>query len=104
MRHAHLCGGGGVAGLVCAGPAALSDARPGSWSRETGGSDHLLQLLHHPDQHSDSVGILRGCHAAKSGMGAVALPAVCAGPTAVYIAIVGMVYQLLLRQLWNPQG
>jgi hypothetical protein len=23
---------------------------------------------------------------------------------AVYIAIVGMVYQLLLRQLWNPQG
>ena len=24
--------------------------------------------------------------------------------TAVYIAIVGMVYQLLLRQLWNPQG
>jgi hypothetical protein len=24
--------------------------------------------------------------------------------TAVYIAIVGMVYELLLRQLWNPQG
>jgi hypothetical protein len=24
--------------------------------------------------------------------------------TAVYIAIVGMVYQLLLRHLWNPQG
>jgi hypothetical protein len=24
--------------------------------------------------------------------------------TAVYIAIVGMVYQLLLRRLWNPQG
>jgi hypothetical protein len=24
--------------------------------------------------------------------------------TAVYIAVVGMVYQLLLRQLWNPQG
>ena len=24
--------------------------------------------------------------------------------TVVYIAIVGMVYQLLLRQLWNPQG
>ena len=24
--------------------------------------------------------------------------------TAVYIAIVGMVYQLLLRQLWNPRG
>ncbi len=24
--------------------------------------------------------------------------------TAVYIAIVGIVYQLLLRQLWNPQG
>jgi hypothetical protein len=24
--------------------------------------------------------------------------------SAVYIAIVGMVYQLLLRQLWNPQG
>ena len=24
--------------------------------------------------------------------------------TAVYIAIVGMIYQLLLRQLWNPQG
>ena len=24
--------------------------------------------------------------------------------TAVYIAIVGMVYQLLLRQLWNPKG
>jgi hypothetical protein len=23
---------------------------------------------------------------------------------AVYIAIVGMIYQLLLRQLWNPQG
>jgi hypothetical protein len=30
-------------------------------------------------------------------------PAVQAA-TAVYIAIVGMVYQLLLRQLWNPQG
>ena len=26
------------------------------------------------------------------------------GGTAVYIAIVGIVYQLLLRQLWNPQG
>jgi hypothetical protein len=26
------------------------------------------------------------------------------GGTAVYIAIVGMVYQLLLRQLWNPKG
>jgi hypothetical protein len=24
--------------------------------------------------------------------------------TVVYIAIVGMIYQLLLRQLWNPQG
>ena len=24
--------------------------------------------------------------------------------TTVYIAIVGVVYQLLLRQLWNPQG
>jgi hypothetical protein len=24
--------------------------------------------------------------------------------TAAYIAVVGMVYQLLLRQLWNPQG
>jgi hypothetical protein len=24
--------------------------------------------------------------------------------TAVYIAIVGIIYQLLLRQLWNPQG
>jgi hypothetical protein len=24
--------------------------------------------------------------------------------TAVYIAIVGVIYQLLLRQLWNPQG
>jgi hypothetical protein len=30
-------------------------------------------------------------------------PSVQAG-TAVYIAIVGMVYQLLLRHLWNPQG
>lgn len=30
-------------------------------------------------------------------------PPVQAG-TAVYIAIVGIVYQLLLRQLWNPQG
>ena len=30
-------------------------------------------------------------------------PSVQAG-TAVYIAIVGIVYQLLLRQLWNPQG
>ncbi len=26
------------------------------------------------------------------------------GGTAVFIAIVGIVYQLLLRQLWNPQG
>ena len=26
------------------------------------------------------------------------------GGTAVYIAIVGIVYQFLLRQLWNPQG
>lgn len=26
------------------------------------------------------------------------------GGTAVYIAIVGVVYQLLLRQLWNPKG
>ena len=26
------------------------------------------------------------------------------GGTAVYIAIVGIVYQLLLRQLWNPKG
>jgi hypothetical protein len=26
------------------------------------------------------------------------------GATAVYIAIVGVIYQLLLRQLWNPQG
>jgi len=26
------------------------------------------------------------------------------GGTAVYIAIVGIVYQLLLRQLWNPRG
>jgi hypothetical protein len=26
------------------------------------------------------------------------------GGTAVYIAIVGIVYQLLLRHLWNPQG
>jgi hypothetical protein len=30
-------------------------------------------------------------------------PSMQAGP-AVYIAIVGMVYRLLLRQLWNPQG
>jgi hypothetical protein len=30
-------------------------------------------------------------------------PSVQAG-TAVYIAIVGIVYQLLLRHLWNPQG
>jgi hypothetical protein len=30
-------------------------------------------------------------------------PSVQAG-TAVYIAIVGVVYQLLLRRLWNPQG
>jgi hypothetical protein len=30
-------------------------------------------------------------------------PSVQAG-TAVYIVIVGIVYQLLLRQLWNPQG
>jgi hypothetical protein len=30
-------------------------------------------------------------------------PPVQAG-TAVYIAIVGIIYQLLLRQLWNPQG
>ncbi|MGA3227297.1 MAG: Pr6Pr family membrane protein [Acidobacteriaceae bacterium] len=30
-------------------------------------------------------------------------PSVQAG-TAVYIAIVGITYQLLLRQLWNPQG
>jgi hypothetical protein len=30
-------------------------------------------------------------------------PSMQAG-TAVYIAIVGMVYRLLLRQLWNPQG
>jgi len=30
-------------------------------------------------------------------------PSVQAG-TAVYIAIVGIVYQLMLRQLWNPQG
>jgi hypothetical protein len=30
-------------------------------------------------------------------------PSVLAG-TAVYIAIVGITYQLLLRQLWNPQG
>ncbi len=30
-------------------------------------------------------------------------PTVQAG-TAVYIAIVGIIYQLLLRQLWNPQG
>src|SRR5271168_979114 len=30
-------------------------------------------------------------------------PSVQAGTT-VYIVIVGVVYQLLLRQLWNPQG
>ena len=30
-------------------------------------------------------------------------PSVQAG-TAAYIAIVGIIYQLLLRQLWNPQG
>jgi hypothetical protein len=30
-------------------------------------------------------------------------PTVQAG-TAVYIALVGIIYQLLLRQLWNPQG
>jgi hypothetical protein len=30
-------------------------------------------------------------------------PSVQAG-TAVYIAMVGVIYQLLLRQLWNPQG
>jgi hypothetical protein len=30
-------------------------------------------------------------------------PSMQAG-AAVYIAIVGMVYRLLLRQLWNPQG
>src|SRR6202034_4546014 len=30
-------------------------------------------------------------------------PSVQAG-TAAYIAIVGIVYRLLLRQLWNPQG
>jgi len=30
-------------------------------------------------------------------------PSLQAGTT-VYIAIVGLVYQLLLRQLWNPQG
>jgi hypothetical protein len=30
-------------------------------------------------------------------------PSVQAG-TAVYIAIVGAIYQILLRQLWNPQG
>ena len=30
-------------------------------------------------------------------------PSVQAG-TAVYIAIVGTIYQILLRQLWNPQG
>ena len=30
-------------------------------------------------------------------------PSVQAG-TAVYIAIVGIIYQLLLRKLWNPQG
>jgi hypothetical protein len=40
----------------------------------------------------------------KDGMGKwLCRPSVQAA-TAVYIAIVGMVYQLLLRQLWNPQG
>jgi hypothetical protein len=40
----------------------------------------------------------------RTGWGQVLLrPSVQAG-TAVYIAIVGIVYQLLLRQLWNPQG
>ncbi len=41
---------------------------------------------------------------AKGGWGKwLCRPSVQAA-TAVYIAIVGMVYQLLLRQLWNPQG
>ena len=37
-------------------------------------------------------------------MGAVLLPPVGAGRRAAYIAIVGIIYRLLLRQLWNPQG
>jgi hypothetical protein len=40
----------------------------------------------------------------RAGWGQIPLrPSVQAG-TAVYIAIVGIVYQLLLRHLWNPQG
>jgi hypothetical protein len=40
----------------------------------------------------------------RAGWGQIPLrPSVQAG-TAVYIAIVGVVYQLLLRHLWNPQG
>ena len=69
-----------------------------------GDGDHLLQLLHHPDQPSGGVGFYRDCVRPRAGWGQwFRRPSVQAG-TAVYIAIVGIVYQLLLRQLWNPQG
>ncbi len=69
-----------------------------------GSGDHLLQLFHHPDQSAGSAGFY--CHGLSPAgrMGAILpSPSVQAG-TAVYIAIVGIIYQLLLRQLWNPQG
>lgn len=39
-----------------------------------------------------------------AGGGQFFLSPLVQGGTAVYIAIVGVVYQLLLRQLWNPKG
>ena len=82
MRHAHLCGGRGVAGLVCAGPATLPDARPiACRAGDAGDGDHLLQLLHHPDQHPGSAGFYRRRFAPdRAALGAVfCRPSVQAG-------------------------
>jgi hypothetical protein len=67
------------------------------------GGDHLLQLLHHPDQLLAAL-VFTAAFARRKGMGAVLPPSIGTGGHGGYIAIVGIVYRLLLRQLWNPQG
>jgi hypothetical protein len=42
--------------------------------------------------------------APKAGLGAFFASVTVRSGTAVYIAIVGIVYSLLLRHIWNPQG
>jgi hypothetical protein len=101
MRHADLRDHGGFARLVCADAAALPGYCPiAAWFGHARRADHtyfsfftiLTNLL---------VALVFTAVAMRAA--AFSSPSVQGG-TAVYIAIVGIVYQLLLRQLWNPQG